>query len=301
MTKPLTGGTLIANIVLVLFVFSANRVHAWGNTAHKIICEIAFKELNPQARAEVERLIGLDPEFSTFSDSCTWPSYPRRRSKEHYVNLRRSMVRLTNDPCPTADKCVVTAIESDFKILTDAAVSDAGKLRALKFLGHWVGDVHQPLHVSFGDDRGGNLIWGTGPCVRELHGVWDDCILETKLGTDVGSIATKLRRAVTPADRSQWNNLDVKTWANESFNIATSEAVEYCIKKKGACWYAPDRLKLDRAGEIKVVVVDNAYMEQHLPVIRKRLMQAGIRLGYMLNLALGGQSLSGPAPVRLEE
>jgi len=75
-----------------------------------------------------------------------------------------------------------------FQIIIDTAVSDTSKLRALKFFGHWVGDVHQPLYVSFKDDRGGNLIKGTGPCEHNLHAVWDDCIVETKLGTDIRSM-----------------------------------------------------------------------------------------------------------------
>ena len=206
-------------------------VHAWGDTAHKIICEIVSKELNYQARAEVKRLNRLDPDFSTFSDSCTWPGHPRKWSREYFINLPRSATQLENDPCPLVDKCVVTAVEVDLQIITDAAVSDAGKLRALKFLGQRVGDVHQPLHMSFKDDRGGNLIKGTGPCERNLHAVWDDCIVESKLGTHIRSIATNMRGAVTPADRSQWNSLDPKTWVNESFKITTSEAVSYCVKK----------------------------------------------------------------------
>jgi len=149
MAKSVTRCTSIAGIVLVLFVFSANRVLAWGDTAHRIICEIAFNELNSQARVEVKRLIRLDPVFFTFSGSCIWPDHPRKRSREHFVNLPRSATQLENDPCPLAEKCVVTAIEADLKIVADAGATDASKLDALKFLGHWIGDVHQPMHVSF--------------------------------------------------------------------------------------------------------------------------------------------------------
>jgi len=80
MAKSLTRSASIASIILVLLVLSANMVHAWGDTAHKIICEIASKELNYQARAEVKRLNRLDPDFSTFSDSCTWSLF----SLTHY-------------------------------------------------------------------------------------------------------------------------------------------------------------------------------------------------------------------------
>jgi len=290
MAKALTRSAPIAGIAIILLALSANSVLAWGDTAHRIICEIAFNELNSQARAEVKRLIRLDPVFFTFSGSCIWPDHPRKRSREHFVNLSRSATQLENDPCPLANKCVVTAIEADLKIVADAGATDASKLEALKFLGHWVGDVHQPMHVSFKDDRRGNRIKETGPCSRNLHAVWDGCIIETKLGTDIRSIATDLRGAVTPADRTQWNSTGPKAWANESFKITTSEAVSYCVKKDGACWYAADNRELDRNEQRRAVLVDDGYMERQLPTIKERLTQAGVRLGHLLNHALGGQT-----------
>ena len=289
MAKALTRSAPIAGIAIILLALSANSVLAWVDTAHRIICEIAFKELNSQARAEVKRLIRLDPVFFTFSGSCIWPDHPRKRSREHFVNLPRSATQLENDSCPLADKCVVMAIEVDLQIVADAGATDASKLDALKFLGHWVGDIHQPLHVSFRDDRGGSSIKVSGSCSRNLHAVWDGCIIETKLGTDIRNIATDLRGAVTPADRVQWNSTGPKTWANESFRITISKATGYCVKKDDACWYATDNNKLDRNEEKRMLVVDDAYVERQLPTIKERLTQAGIRLGHLLNHALVNQ------------
>jgi len=296
MAKTLIRSASLASTVLFLVILSANCVLAWGDTAHRIICEIAFKELNSQARDEVKRLIRLDPVYFTFSGSCIWPDHPRKRSREHFVNLPRSATQLGNDPCPLADKCLVTALEVDLKIVADAGATDARKLDALKFLGQWVGDVHQPMHVSFKDDRGGNRIKEAGPCSRNLHAVWDGCIIETKLGTDIRSIATDLGGAVTPVDRTQWNSTGPRTWANESFKITTSEAVSYCVKKDGACWYAADNRELDPNEQRRAVVVDYAYIQRHLPTIKERLTQAGIRLGHLLNHALGGLTDGGLVP-----
>jgi len=150
--------------------------------------------------------------------------------------------------------------------------------------------------MSFRDDRGGNRIKETGPCSRNLHAVWDGCIVETMLGTDIRSIATELRGAVTPAHRTQWNSTGPKTWANESFLITTSEAVGYCVKKDGACWYAADNRELDRNEQRRVVLVDDGYMERQLPTVKKRLTQAGVRLGHLLNQALGGSTNGYPIP-----
>lgn len=184
---------------LLMFLFVPRVVYAWGDNGHKIICEIAFQELTPAARREVLRLIKQDQEFRYFNDSCAWPDHPRRRRSEHYVNLPRDADKLTK-ACPEADKCVVSAIMSDIRDLA-LVQDDQKKLEALKFLGHWVGDVHQPMHVSFSDDRGGNSIKESGPCSNNLHSVWDTCVIEKGLGEDPLEVADTLYKSISAADR----------------------------------------------------------------------------------------------------
>ena len=68
---------------------------------HRIICEIAFLELEPTARERVKAMIRRDPEFDTFAESCSWPDHPRHRDVEHYVNLPRNATGFGDDPCPS--------------------------------------------------------------------------------------------------------------------------------------------------------------------------------------------------------
>jgi hypothetical protein len=79
---------------------------AWSDPSHEIICDIAFHELTPGVKAEVQRLINLDDEFDSFARSCVWPDHPRRRATEHFVNYPRTTreVQRRADPCPLADK-----------------------------------------------------------------------------------------------------------------------------------------------------------------------------------------------------
>jgi nuclease S1 len=278
-----------AGLVILLGLFGARDVYAWGDTGHQLICEIAFQELNPQARARVIALLQRDPDFSLFSKACTWPDHPRKRTSEHFVNLPRSSAQIEDDPCPLDAKCVVTAIDADFAILSQASASEMDRLAALKYLGHWVGDVHQPLPVSFKDDRGGNAIDAQGPCAENLHAVWDTCIIERKLGRDIRHMASELRARVTAAERVAWTSTSAKEWANESLMITTAEAVRYGVKTETGCWYEPDNEALDLDEAKKVVTVDEASMEAQLPTITQRLTQAGIRLGRLLNRAFGGE------------
>ena len=146
---------------------------AWGDEGHRIICEIALREVGETTRARIKQLLKGDAEFTSFADACTWPDHPRKRAAEHFVNLRRDAPGLAGDPCPTADRCVVSAISHDLAVLGRSDANAAQKLDALKYLSHWVGDVHQPLHVSFEDDRGGNGVAVTGLCgtgpIANLH------------------------------------------------------------------------------------------------------------------------------------
>jgi hypothetical protein len=88
---------LLASVLALLWPTPAL---AWGDIGHRIICEIAFQELEPAMRERVKAMIRRDPEFDTFAEACTWPDRPRQRAVEHYVNLPRDAEGFTDDPCP---------------------------------------------------------------------------------------------------------------------------------------------------------------------------------------------------------
>ena len=153
----------IAALLPATLLLYSPSVFAWGGLAHEAVCEIAFLEVNDTARQRVIALIQQDEEFDTFRASCNWPDRPpRKRTPEHFVNVPRDMAEIGDDECPLSENCVVTAIEDDFAVLASSDATDEEKLEALKFLSHWVGDIHPPLHVSFEDDRGGKQGRRTG-------------------------------------------------------------------------------------------------------------------------------------------
>jgi hypothetical protein len=277
-----------AGVVMLLSLLAVQDVSAWGDTGHQIICEIAFQEFTPQARARVIQRLRQDPDFMLCSKACTWPDHPRTRAREPFVNLPRAAASIGDDPCPLDDTCVVTAIDADFAVLSQAHASETDKLAALKSLSHWVGDVHQPLHMSFQDDRGGHAIDAQGPCADTLHTVWETCLIERPLGRDVHHIAVELRSRVTDDERAVWTRTGAKDWANESLLITTAEAVRYGVQTETGCWYEADHETLDLDEAKTVVPVDEADLDTHLPTIKQRLTQVGIRLGHLLNWALGG-------------
>ena len=100
---------------------------AWGDLGHKIVCQIAFQELNDKARAEVIRLIMLDEKFDSFTDACTWPDHPRQRAEEHFINVPRTLQATTTTQCQGTPTCLFTAIVSDREVLR-TSTDDQAKL-----------------------------------------------------------------------------------------------------------------------------------------------------------------------------
>ena len=173
-------------------------------------------------------------------------------------------------------RVVVTAIKKDFEALSSNSASQAQKLASLKFLGHWVEDIHQPLHVSFEDDRGGNSILVSGLCGSNLHSAWDTCLVLKAVGEDVGEAATELLKTITPARIESWTHSAPMDWANESFAIAEQARTEYCIRQGASCDHPSGKVKIDAA-----------HVAVNTPIVREQLQKAGVRLAHLLDAALG--------------
>jgi hypothetical protein len=185
---------------------------------------------------------------------------------------------------------VITAIDNDLAILRSPATSDADKSAALKFVGHWFGDIHQPLHISFADDQGGNQIGESGPCDFGLHSIWDTCIIERRVfaaGTDryarAQVAAARLNATIKASQRRTWRRSQPWQWAAESYAITLKPSTGYCVKKASACWYSPTQQTYATGDPKRVQIVDNAYLDRAKPIVEGRLKRAGVRLADALN------------------
>lgn len=273
--------------VFLVEAMAAPAAFAWGDAGHRIVCQIAYLELKPAAREKVDALIALDPKFRTFSASCVWPDiFPAVRPAEHFLNVPRTATAVEPAKlCPTSDRCVASAILGDARDLA-LSTDSQDKLRLLKSLGHWVGDIHQPLHVSFEDDKGGNFVMVSGSCAVSLHLAWDLCIIEKKLDADEGAEAAKLDGEITEPERKEWAGAPigaaaVASWANESLSIAVSSSTLYCVQHGAACWYSAEEPQF--AGKKRTVDISDDYLETQAPIVRGRLKRAGVRLAAILN------------------
>ena len=128
---------------------------AWGRLGHQVIATLAEQQLTSAARNQVQRLLALELG-STLASVSTWADEHRNptTARWHYVNFPRGdCVYVAERDCPDGN-CVVPAIQSQVETLKSDA-SDAKKLIALKYLVHFVGDVHQPLHAGYAPANAG--------------------------------------------------------------------------------------------------------------------------------------------------
>ncbi len=264
----------IVPLLLLLAVIALPRpATAWGATGHQIVGEIAWRNLTSEARSEVSRLLRGDDK--TLAYASTWAD--RIRANEsyswaaplHYINGAEGAEDIDlNQDCPPRG-CVVRAIERFRDELADRQRSLAERREALKFLAHFIGDVHQPLHASYAADRGGNRLLVTfyGEAVN-LHALWDTSIIEASLSWRTFRSwryrAKTLDRKTTDEERRIWGDSTPLDWAQESFDLARSHA------------YAA------QAGDD----LGDEYYQRNLPVVEKRLRQAGVRLAAVLNRVL---------------
>lgn len=296
---------LLAALVFVLALAVGPPAFAWGDSGHRTVCEIALRNLTPAARAEVARLLqahpailGANPLNAEYGWACTYPDHPAdtgpgRRSPEHFVNYPRSLTQVTGPGCGVGSTCIVTAIAADFAILRSRWALDLQRAEALVYLGHWLGDIHQPLHSSFEDDRGGNDIDVRGLCTTSLHSAWDTCILADRqqLGRQpsietIRALAARWSSQVVDTDRAQWLSSAPWQWTAESYAEALRPTLAYCIVGPGGCAYSATQPTLGQGQQKRVVEVDAAYADRAMPIIQRRISQAGIRLAHLLNLAL---------------
>jgi hypothetical protein len=279
---------------------------AWGNAGHRTVCEIAFLNLTPTARAEVQRLLQARPRAlagdarnAEFGAACTYPDRavaggPARRDGEHFINYPRDTAAINvQSGCGEAYDCADSAIIREFAVLRSPFASDQLRSVALIYLGHFVGDIHQPLHNSFADDRGGNSIGTSGLCASSLHSAWDTCILVRAAFNNaadppdaaVQATAASWSASVSGAERAQWLGAAPWQWSRESYVVATSPAVGYCVMVQATCQYDSARRAFGGSNP-RTVVIDAEYEAMAMPIIRHRITQAGVRLAHLINLAL---------------
>ncbi|GMI87835.1 endonuclease 2 [Hibiscus trionum] len=280
-------------LVLCSFILLATLppIYGWGTDGHSIVCKIAQSRLSDAAVDAVKELLPKWAE-DDLGSVCSWADQVKFRyrwsSPLHYINTPEICTYQYKRDCKDEDgiagRCVAGAINNyTSQLLTSNSASNKAQnnlTEALLFLSHFMGDIHQPLHVGFADDKGGNTIdvhWYKRKAV--LHHVWDTNIIETAeerfYDLNVDSMVDAIQQNIT----SEWAD-EVKRWETCSLNKTACPDIYASEGIKAACDWAYKGVQQES-------VLEDDYFLSRLPIVNRRLAQGGVRLAATLNRIFG--------------
>ncbi|MGD8377058.1 MAG: S1/P1 nuclease [Acidobacteriota bacterium] len=301
----------LCRVVLALLIAIATIAPAWswGDNGHRVICEMAYRLLDKGTQSKVMELVGKyehpdGDRYESYDVACVFPELARKKAAEydravaegksgraaelerwkrfsrfdpwHFVDVPRTARDVKASDC--GDGCLFTGIAESSKQLTDASADSKAHAEALIFLGHWIGDLHQPLHVAYADDEHGESIIAEGfygP--YSLYEIWNRRMLDkrNREGDRIGPYVKELLKKLEATDHADWTGGDPVAWANESYHIATQPPFRYCRWADDSCIPLEGKLELT-----------DAYRDEFEGVMEERLMRAAVRLAAHLESAL---------------
>jgi hypothetical protein len=313
-------------VAAALLTLGCTPSFGWGNDGHEIVALVAesiLKKESPDALAQVRALLKKDKDDLTDRDiasRATWADAFRESSPEarnatrqwHFVDIDFQKAdmeaacfgnpRVEGLPSQgPADDCVVNKIEEFKAALANSEMPVKERILALKFLLHFVGDVHQPLHAitrvdpdTNQDDHGGNcvgILRGHATVPVRLHSYWDTTLVHRAVGKDVDTAADTVFQRLTPANIKKWDKGSAADWAKESYDVAKSTVyagvVDQEPEQSDFMFRGRDGKPDQRCGPSNVYRIDSAYDDRAVNVVTEQLAKAGLRLARTLQEALG--------------
>lgn len=251
---------------------SCGQGQAFGVDGHRIIASIADNHLSEKTRRAVARI----GDGESLTELALWPDQIRgapewRHSKSwHYINIQDHETFAALQRNPKGD--LLSALKASYQQLQDASLTKQKRREALAFFVHFVGDIHQPLHVGRYSDLGGNRVsikWPGDNKRRNLHWAWDSGLIKHEQLT-VEQYSALINKA-TAQQISNWQTDGFLDWARES-KIVRAQVYEFGPLAKTT-----------------PAAIGQNYIERNKPLLKKRLLMAGIRVAGCLNRIFDGQ------------
>ncbi len=251
---------ILISLCLSCIVYSVGMANDWGKTGHRVTGEIAENYLTPEAKKQIDSLLnGQGLAFvSVYGDDIKSDDRYKKYGPWHYVNY--PFDKKYGDEKPSKHGDLIQGITTCVQVLKSTKATHEEKVFYLKMLVHLVGDLHQPLHVGRGEDKGGNDIqvrW-----FREgsnLHRVWDSDMIDY-YGMSYTELAANADRLAPIAVKTLQEGTIID-WVEETRALAKKVYASAEIGQK----------------------IGYSYMYQQFPIVRKQLQKGGIRLAKLLN------------------
>jgi nuclease S1 len=325
MNRRSRGLALPILVALAMSAF-APSAKAWGCKGHQTVAYVAEKHLTPEARKFVNDLLVAHPIdlklmrwcgnaiYDLMADASTWPddvrSQPalapdRNTGPWHYIDIPRQAKRGPLAPYCGDQGCVTQAITEQLAILKDKSADPAKRADAIRYIIHFVGDLHQPMHGVDNDDHGGNCVplqyFRADPRLNKrrpeledyspnLHAIWDTEIVERDMEVGNPQRYADDLDAKFATEIPHWQNagIHIDDWAWESHDLANKVAygaLPVTIAMETPMKVATCADDNDIAGRMlaKHIVVGETYQAAAAKVVEERIAQAGVRLAMILD------------------
>jgi hypothetical protein len=284
-------------LAAVLLALLPTQAQAWGFYAHRQTASIAEANVSPQVRAKIKRLLRSEkalgtPEcpLKTLEDAAVWADCVLGEGWRwgytaawHYRTAPICQAFNPRANC-SGGNCVTAQIERAHRILADERFPDAIRLEALAFMVHFAGDVHMPLHSGDNEDRGGNdheADYGIRPGYN-LHSICDGPLAERAISDPADPVV----RRYSPANRAELSGGAPAEWGRESWEIARSFVYPTAYDTDDVCAATlPEKTVLSQEDIVRGV-----------PIAKRRVQQAGLRISDLLESAFAPGPLVPDAP-----
>ena len=283
-------------LLCALAVLLPAPAQAWGFYAHRKTAEIAEANVSPGTRAKIARLMRAAPLLGTpecaladIEDASVWAdcvgsSFWRwgYTAAWHYRTAPICEVFNPRANC-AGGNCVTAQITRAHRVLADESLPDNVRLEALAFMVHFAGDVHMPLHSGDREDRGGNdreTDYGIVPGLN-LHWIWDGPLAERAISDPADPVV----RRYSPAERAELGGGSPDDWGQESWEISRSFVYPTAFDREDVCEAdLPMKTALTQDDIVRGV-----------PIAKRRVQQAGLRIADLLESAFAPGPLPEPA------
>lgn len=249
--KILTRFKLLSFIAL----FSTNIAFAYDSVGHTIVAQLAYNYLDSTTTQNVLNYL----KGTSFEDAAVYMDEIKSDKSNdymrpwHYINIPKGESYI-----PDGEDNIIFQLNKTLKDFDNFKSLKNDQVKTdLLLVFHLIGDLHQPLHVGYADDRGGKdwqvQVVGKG---TNLHSVWDELIIQHENITLESCMA--YAATISANEFQKLKNINVIQWMNES------------------------RLLLDTLYNFNGHKMDEKYLSNMKPVVEKLLVHGGIRLAAVL-------------------
>lgn len=271
---------------LIVSMIASGPAEAWSTRMHDIICEAAWGLLSQAGQdfvAQVRTDAGVSSSKFAFASDCIWPDSSRNSThvptyEYHFLNVREDWDAVDPDRDCLAYDCAPVAIVRYTVYLHRGTRSPKLKEEALRFVGHFVADLHQPLHAGHASDLGGNRIaittYQSGSfSATNLHSAWDG-VIPHAAGMGSADDILEYIDTLDPAEVDSWRDFAIWEWARRSYEIAEKYAYSY-----------PSGARIQSGATLP-----NDYKNEALPKAREQVAKATVRLAHILETLAAGEN-----------